>query len=550
MHKLLGFGWIVLAATAVGCSNGNSITESTSDSGAESSSDDVSTPDTTADASGDGDSAVVDTAVDDTAIADTAVADTTDAADTTDTASDVPLDGLDSRVADTADAITCEAGASCTPTDPCKVGVFACGDGAPVCTTTGNATDGTSCGGTKVCSGGACVNCLLDTSCAAPTPACDTTAHVCVACTRDANCASTTPRCNLSTHTCVLDLLLAAGIDNTNRAFGASFAAGAWTTSTLGADYYSFSGGGVTVTAARTGLAVFRSNAGAAIGAATFGTSWSTLAAEGVTTNVIGMPTPGGAGAFIAFQNGTVSEAEFHDTGATWSPTAATTSAASDNNSLPAIATIASGDPLVLFPGQGATLSTHFAWSLRTAGTWSAAAAIPGSTKPSFLPAPAITAVKRVGADQVVAVMNSTTSGEIDYAVFSGGTWSTAASVVTNAANGGQSRVFALAPLPDGRVALVYIDTAQVMHVAFFDGTSWGSFQIVPGTGSKYSRFPIAIARGANASAVLEVLYTDGVSDSRIPRHVRLTNESTWTWTSPLSVGSAATDSVYIAVGP
>ena len=50
----------------------------------------------------------------------------------------------------------CVAGGPCQPADPCQVGRLDCASGGPVCTSVGNAFDGTACGAAFACQAGAC----------------------------------------------------------------------------------------------------------------------------------------------------------------------------------------------------------------------------------------------------------------------------------------------------------------------------------------------------------------------------------------------------------
>jgi hypothetical protein len=54
----------------------------------------------------------------------------------------------------------CNAGAACLSTNPCKIGTISCATGSPVCGDSADATDGTACGTSRVCSGGKCVSVL------------------------------------------------------------------------------------------------------------------------------------------------------------------------------------------------------------------------------------------------------------------------------------------------------------------------------------------------------------------------------------------------------
>ena len=96
--------------------------------------------------------------------------------------------------------------------------------------------------------------------------------------------------------------------------------------------------------------------------------------------------------------------------------------------------------------------------------------------------------------------------------------------------------------LPDGRVALAYWTQDQAIKVGFFDGASWSEFKVVPGAFAMgYS--PLAIIHGA-PGAVLELLYSQRPAQPPDPpsaddyylKHLRLTDEETWTWTPPALV--------------
>ncbi len=91
------------------------------------------------------------------------------------------------QVCDNGTCVSCEAGTSCTPENPCHVGATSCGSGTSVCVDTDAAvSNGASCGTDKVCGGGVCNACNANTSC---TPA----DNVCHAGT--IACASGAPTC-------------------------------------------------------------------------------------------------------------------------------------------------------------------------------------------------------------------------------------------------------------------------------------------------------------------------------------------------------------------
>lgn len=345
------------------------------------------------------------------------------------------------------------------------------------------------------------------------------------------------------------DIVLFAGVDNAAHGVGATYASGQWTSGVIGSDVYSVQGGGVVVTPGGHGLAVFRGNTNAVVEFASWNGTWSMLASEGTSTNSVGAPYAGGTGAFLAYQNGSVGFAQYDEATMAWSPANQATGASSDNSSLPAVVAMSTGAPMALFTGVNG-LAQQYGYSIQSGTTWSSAAAITGSAAAiGISPRPEILAVQAAAGGPIVAAMNGAQPGEIDTAAYAGGAWTTTKNVVTDAATN-QGRPFALTPLPDGRVALAYVDTNQGMHLGFFHASSWGAFAAVPGTGDRFPRFPIAIARGANGGAVLELVYLDGTGDSRTPQHVRLTNEAQWTWTSPVPVATGGFDAAYLAVGP
>ncbi len=344
------------------------------------------------------------------------------------------------------------------------------------------------------------------------------------------------------------DLVLASGVDNSNGTWGAVYAMGAWAATSIGSDVYDPVGGGVVVTPGRHGLAAYRGNANDTIEAAEYAGSWPMLASEGTMPNTVSAPAAAPSGAFVAYGGQSLGLATYVEAMGMWSPASQATGAAGENNAVPAVVTTSTGDPMILvLSSTGGTYS----YVLRTGGTWGTLSTITGSAGPGIAggSAPAITAVRVAGSSTIVAAMAGANMGEIDTAVYSGGTWTTTKNVATNAPFS-QGAPFSLAALPDGRVALAYLDATQAMHLAFYSGSTWGTFSSVPGTCDHFPRFPISIARGANGTAVLELAYLDGTGDSRTPQHIRLTGESPQTWSSPVKIATGGFDSVRIAVGP
>ena len=82
-----------------------------------------------------------------------------------------PQCGTD-RVCNAGTCVSCAAGASCQPTNPCKTGATSCATGSPVCMESGNRASGTMCGANMVCNAtGTCVTCRPTAPARRPIPA-------------------------------------------------------------------------------------------------------------------------------------------------------------------------------------------------------------------------------------------------------------------------------------------------------------------------------------------------------------------------------------------
>jgi hypothetical protein len=65
----------------------------------------------------------------------------------------------------------CDVTAACSVAGkPCRTGTITCNTGAPVCVESGNVQNGTGCGTNQVCSSGACVACTVGLACAPTNP--------------------------------------------------------------------------------------------------------------------------------------------------------------------------------------------------------------------------------------------------------------------------------------------------------------------------------------------------------------------------------------------
>jgi hypothetical protein len=323
----------------------------------------------------------------------------------------------------------------------------------------------------------------------------------------------------------------------------------------LGTDEFAPAGGGVPLVPDGRGLAVIRANAGVSAESALYTGSWATLAAYNAanSTNYVSVPIPTATGALVAHAAASgadpISLDTWDDGTSAW--TTETTGVNGDNQSFPTVATTAAGDPLVLFSQCSGSVPTYD-WVARTAGTWGAAAVIPGLMAATCGgatggPSPAYVNAKRAGADQIVAVLRVSSGTTLQAVSFSAGAWSSATTVATDAVSD-TFMGLAIAALPDGRVALAYETTARGVSVGFFDGSTWSAFQAVPTAALPNSvSVPLSVAHGG-VGAVLELAYVDA---SLHLQHTRLLTETPWVWSTPAPVDASQTYGlVSIAVGP
>jgi hypothetical protein len=348
-------------------------------------------------------------------------------------------------------------------------------------------------------------------------------------------------------------VLLLAGPANagTGQAIGTSYQAGAWSAVTqLGSNIFSAGGGGVAITDDGRGVAVLRRNSGSALESASWSGSWGMLAAQATYDSYLSLPVAAGGGVMLVHQSGQGASTNYFarwQGGTTpWSPLAESTGTLGDNRTLPTVVVTAAGDPLVLFSDSS---TQSYSWTLRTGGTWSASATIPGASEPNNLsPSAAIAVARGIGQAAIVAILRTGDGSSAQYATFSAGAWSTAASLVSDLDNAPATVPFALTALPDGRVAMAYVTRAGAVKVGFFDGSAWGAFTAVPAVTAYTGALPLSLARGAYGSAVVELAYLDTALHVE---HTRLTDESRWTWSTPVVVdGSQQYVLVSIAVGP
>jgi hypothetical protein len=336
--------------------------------------------------------------------------------------------------------------------------------------------------------------------------------------------------------------------------YGTSYSGGAWATAVqLGASAHSQGGGGVVATLdGHHGVAVLKtSDTDATLNFATWSGTWGILAAQGGTASTASIPIATTDGAFIAEQQDVdpfmMQFGQWANSGASWSAADAT-GQAGQNLGIPAVVATATGDPMVLFVDK---TTQQYAWTLRTGGTWSASAALSTATTPTAGASFPSIAACRAGADQLLAVMVSGATGQtLLSSTFSAGAWSTPITLASDyAPDLTDGAMFALTALPDGHAAVVYVNGGNGVKVGLYDGTAWGTLKDVPGVSAyTYATTAVALARGANASAVVELAYVDFLSGGI--QHTRLTDASAWTWTAPAVVDARSYSVVSLAVGP
>jgi hypothetical protein len=353
---------------------------------------------------------------------------------------------------------------------------------------------------------------------------------------------------------CVADeTVLVVGILDGDTPYGASYQDGKWAAAVkLGDSAHSQSGGGVVATADGHGVAVFRAGGNdSTLNFATWSGTWGMLAAQGGTGSTVSIPVATTDGAFIAQQEDVdpfmMKLGEWSNSSSSWPTAAESTGQAGQNLGVPAVVATATGDPMVLFVDK---TTQQYAWTLRTGGTWSASAPLSTATTPSVGASfPAIAAC-RVGTDQIVAVMVSGSNGQtLLSSTFSSGAWSTPTPLATDLAPDlSIGAMFAVTALPGGRAAVAYVKGLSGVSAGLYDGTMWGPLKDVPISSFAYATTPVSIARGANASAILELAYVDFLSGGI--QHTRLTDEGNWTWTAPVVIDAQKYSVVSLAVGP
>lgn len=294
----------------------------------------------------------------------------------------------------------------------------------------------------------------------------------------------------------------------------------------IGTDEYGAVGGGVTILPSGRGLAVARSNSAAGDMSATWSKgTWSTLAPFGTSpVSYVSPPIATPTGALVVDQSGTglglLRVYGYDDATSTWSA-AEPTALPGSNQSVPAIATTQAGNAFVV----GAS-SMYYMWTQKTGGTWSAPAPINGVSKPFDDPA-AVVATRRAGSSQIVAAFTHAIglgTPEVVAAVFDGNAWSAPVPIGTDVARSALSP-FALVAQSDGTVALAYATETSKIKLGFWNGTTWSSFQEIPGVTVSAQYGPLGLARGIG-NASLELVFLDA---NIHVAHTRLTN----TWSAP-----------------
>lgn len=340
-------------------------------------------------------------------------------------------------------------------------------------------------------------------------------------------------------------LLVGATINSAMPAFGSSYDRGAWAApvALTGSDCYPPGGGGVTVMNDGRGLAVVRGNGGSLPYSAVWSAGrWSSVTATGGTiSSFVSAPHATANGAAYVRQSGSGASNlrvdSFVSARSSWELGSAR-ELLGDNRGVPALAVTSGGQQLVI---DGDSRG-GYRWMLGAGDTWSALATVTGATVPMFDSAsPAVVATQRVGVDEVVAVFivagEPQSTARIAWSTFRAGAWTTVVSLATDVVqSSGVTTPMVLTALRDGRVALGYLTATRGVSVGFYNGTSWSPFRVVSGVSSIPQASPFALTRGADANAVLELVYVDAVT--RQLRHTRLTDEPAFRWSPPATIDS------------
>ena len=360
--------------------------------------------------------------------------------------------------------------------------------------------------------------------------------------------------------------LLLVGLTSGTNANGASYAGGTWSSSMpLGTGVLNIDLNAAVLPDGR-GLGTLIATTATAnlLSALWSGGAWAMHHSSGLSTGRVGLPLVDATGALlptvVADASSALVLARYDSLASTWESTPESTGVVSTHDNqiagAPSVAVTGLADRLVAFgvlTPTGSSFVGSYGFTRRTGSTWSAQAPIPGAAGP--LSGFEILLARRTTADEVVAVWD--TGGMfatgLQSAVYRAGAWS-AATPVSSDFVGGSFRGFMLASMPDGRIALVYRATptggsAPIFRFGMFDGASWSAFTPVPNAITGSSQWmPLALARSADAGAVLDMVWIDNMSHLQ---HSRLTDVAARTWSAPVAIDPATTYScVAIASGP
>jgi hypothetical protein len=187
--------------------------------------------------------------------------------------------------------------------------------------------------------------------------------------------------------------------------------------------------------------------------------------------------------------------------------------------------------------------STSYMWSVRTNGTWSTPAAIPGLSGPppgngTVLYLPSATSIQVPATGNLLFGFTSSEPadgamvGDFKVTTFSNGAWSTPTAVANDLGFDAEEAAH-FAALSDGTIAMAYEANVPSggapLKVGFYDGTTWSAFRGATGV---YTSGLFDISRGA-AGAAMEVVYSDASNNFF---HARLTDRTNWTWQASIYI--------------
>lgn len=277
-------------------------------------------------------------------------------------------------------------------------------------------------------------------------------------------------------------------------------------------------------------------------------TSLFTPVATGVTTREVPAIAAAGSTQFVGFQ-GTDEKYYFASYAAdAWSPTAEPVEPPSGAQAVgptpQGIAAIGAGATIVYFAN-----STNFATTQDRRATWQPAVTLDNAgADESYVTTASVVAMNGGTADLLTAFVRQA-DGAIRFATRSAGTWSATAAVPGAAAPTAATwdttleRV-GLAALPNGSAILTWRDrTTSGIFYSLYAGGAWSATPVAFSSPNITVAATPSIAHGV-AGVTAEIAFVEG---NGVAYHARLTGSS---WTTPVAVGGTSLSHVTITSAP